>query len=770
MTRSFTAAVALALLANTSIAVAQEGNVFPPINPSRNGTIMRVSAPQTSQARGNNAVSVLSLLGLGVAGLALLASGAGGGDNDTTTAPPPPTPEQPGPTRPITTIEEEPEYRINPALISARASHKYAQGLTGKGVRIGVLDNGIQNNPDLEGAVDRTTGYYPYGTAYIATDGPLRHGTAVAQIIAGRRNASGSHGLAYEATLIDLATGTDERDGLDSSVVGNSGDFAPGISAGLRAGARLFNASFGYAPGTTTPTQSVDSFRTRLRQNGVYPGLHDLARNDAVMIVGTGNDGTLNPSLLATSGLMDEFNGHIIAVTSITPNGVISGFATRCGILQEFCLAAVGENIPVVGSNGVLEGFTGTSAATPAVTGAIALLRQEFPELSAPATAQIVLDTARDLGEPGTDAVYGRGALDLSNALTPQGTLRIAASDDVTKLSYTASSSSVRAQGAMAPTLHALLEEVPVMVYDAYTRGFDADLGSFVTGTLSDSPLPKVDLTVNTSQGITMRSFGEDGALASLEWGTSRAALGYGQADLFASATRATSVRTGYSPLGALDDAINLAYQHGDRGPIIGAHVDGDDGFALWADGHIATGTRAGFGLMRERDQVLGTSFSGAMGANAHATTVFADVATTATLTPQWSLAAQGTLAHTRFSQDGIFQEGSFTSASAEVSATYTDTRGIHWTAFAGTPLGIHAGSLTLDLPSDRLPGTDGDSSSGVGRRQDRLHVDGGQAPLDLGLRITRTTPRATLSATTGARLHQDDTDPFAGVGVALRF
>jgi subtilisin family serine protease len=46
-------------------------------------------------------------------------------------------------------------------------------------------------------------------------------------------------------------------------------------------------------------------------------------------------------------------------------------------------LSAPGENITSLGTNGKPQTFTGTSAAAPFVTGAIALLWSEFPDASA---------------------------------------------------------------------------------------------------------------------------------------------------------------------------------------------------------------------------------------------------------------------------------------------------------------------------------------------------------------------------------------------------
>lgn len=65
----------------------------------------------------------------------------------------------------------------------------------------------------------------------------------------------------------------------------------------------------------------------------------------------------------------------------------------------------------------------GTSFAAPRVTGAAALVRQKFPNLTSDQLKQVILQTADDLGAPGVDEVYGHGKLSILNALSPIGTV-----------------------------------------------------------------------------------------------------------------------------------------------------------------------------------------------------------------------------------------------------------------------------------------------------------------------------------------------------------
>lgn len=58
-------------------------------------------------------------------------------------------------------------------------------------------------------------------------------------------------------------------------------------------------------------------------------------------------------------------------------------------------------------------GFAGTSASSPEVAGAAALVKQAYPAYGADQLEQYLMRHARDLGTPGLDSVYGAGELQL---------------------------------------------------------------------------------------------------------------------------------------------------------------------------------------------------------------------------------------------------------------------------------------------------------------------------------------------------------------------
>jgi serine protease len=60
---------------------------------------------------------------------------------------------------------------------------------------------------------------------------------------------------------------------------------------------------------------------------------------------------------------------------------------------------------------------TGTSMAAPHVTGVAALLWSAHPTLTADALESVLLETARDVGEPGPDVHAGAGLVQARAAL-----------------------------------------------------------------------------------------------------------------------------------------------------------------------------------------------------------------------------------------------------------------------------------------------------------------------------------------------------------------
>lgn len=74
-------------------------------------------------------------------------------------------------------------------------------------------------------------------------------------------------------------------------------------------------------------------------------------------------------------------------------------------------------NGPVKGTDGAFWNLSGTSMASPAVTGAIADILGAYPQLDTEDVKQVLRDTATDMGVKGPEAMYGFGRMNLPQAM-----------------------------------------------------------------------------------------------------------------------------------------------------------------------------------------------------------------------------------------------------------------------------------------------------------------------------------------------------------------
>jgi hypothetical protein len=187
------------------------------------------------------------------------------------------------------------------------------------------------------------------------------------------------------------------------------------------AGANVVNLSLG-VPGWTLH----GDFREVYTNQFVAPKL-----GSTVFVQAAGNEGVSQ-----TENVVWDFKDypHLLLVGSVGPSEQISTFSNRpgtaCFIKNKKCveplmnrfIVAPGEWILVNDGAGGVTRQSGTSFAAPMVTGAIALLHDRWPWLrnNPAATVEIILRSAKDLGAPGVDPVYGVGLLDITASQSPR--------------------------------------------------------------------------------------------------------------------------------------------------------------------------------------------------------------------------------------------------------------------------------------------------------------------------------------------------------------
>ena len=278
----------------------------------------------------------------------------------------------------------------------------------GKGVVVGLLDTPIKSSNLIGGAVREAQGF---GLSSVD------HGAGVASILAGAHDGQGVMGVAPEADFLVYNP-------FDASFTASWDDVKAGIrELSFLSDASIINMSLGVKGYTLHPDW----------KNVFYDFGAGLGTIDTLLVKSAGNSGVAQ-SVDVDFGMSDAFR-RLIVVGSVDAGGTISDFSNRpgdacliywgkCrdgGRLMDRFLVAPGELILVQDNAGNLTRVSGTSLAAPQVAGAAALVQSRWEWLqNFPAeTADILLESATDLGAPGTDAVYGRGLLNVEAALAP---------------------------------------------------------------------------------------------------------------------------------------------------------------------------------------------------------------------------------------------------------------------------------------------------------------------------------------------------------------
>jgi hypothetical protein len=384
----------------------------------------------------------------------------------------------------------------------------WARGLTGQNTRIAVIDNGfsLRNNELWQRGI-WAANFYNYGP--VTWGG---HGTAMASIAAGSAGNGGMVGVAPKADMILAQIGL----GFNSPILSITGfDQALLWSSQLRAD--VINLSLGYNY-TAEFTRSVQ----RDIMSGAYmvnpaqvPAIRSTdplaqASKTSIIVVSAGNQGLPYATFPAQFASRLDINGNMVlggrmlVVGSVTDGGQITSWSNRAGHIcyinaggrcldpirtTDFFVVAPGVNILAADAEGTTKFVSGTSPSAALVSGGMALMRQAWPQLRPEQLVQLVLTTARDLGAPGTDTVYGRGMVDFDRATQPQGTVRVATT--AMKLGSAATSGFVSAGAAAADSrilarmgFNTLLTDSKILqrvqVVDDYDRNYSANFAQAI--------------------------------------------------------------------------------------------------------------------------------------------------------------------------------------------------------------------------------------------------------------------------------------------------
>lgn len=268
--------------------------------------------------------------------------------------------------------------------------HELWKETKGRGAKIAILDTGIIPHPDLKpnikGGINFTTSNRD---DYTDRQG---HGTHVAGIIAAADNTIGVVGVAPEAGLYAVKVLGDDGSGAFEWII-------DGIKWAVDHQMDVISMSLGSS--FPPPTDAL------------HDAIKDAYAHNVTIVAAAGNDGDEYPDDdIDWPGRYPE----TIAVGSIKKDKTRSYFSSDG---EELDVMAPGEEIQSTFLNDSYQILSGTSMATPFVSGVLALIiskHRHTPDNKTPVDTpqrlrEHLIRTADDAGEIGRDNFYGYGII-----------------------------------------------------------------------------------------------------------------------------------------------------------------------------------------------------------------------------------------------------------------------------------------------------------------------------------------------------------------------
>ena len=260
----------------------------------------------------------------------------------------------------------------------------WQSGLTGRGVRVAVIDGGVYTNTgDFD--ADRLLPGKNMIEEGGSTEDSNGHGTFIAGIIgAAKDNGVGIAGIAPGVTIIPIKTS-------------NDGDTQNGVSAqAIYAAVDEFQCDvINYSSGA------------KQLSSGIREAVSYAVSKGVIIVCSTGNDGS---TTLYYPGALED----TIGVGSINKGMERSDFSHRN---KSIFVVAPGEDVYSLGQGGSVKASSGTSFSAPFVTGLAALLKEAHPEMNTADFKQILMRSSKDLGDAGYDVEYGYGLIQAPAAI-----------------------------------------------------------------------------------------------------------------------------------------------------------------------------------------------------------------------------------------------------------------------------------------------------------------------------------------------------------------
>lgn len=291
------------------------------------------------------------------------------------------------------------------AAPSIEAYFPHDKGYEGEGITVAIIDTGVAPHYDLTRPSNRIVGFKDLVNNKNIPYDDNGHGTHVAGIIAGNGSSSKGRyvGIAPKANILAIKA-LDENGGGASSNIVEAISYI--IETKDKYNTKVINLSIG------TPANNV------CEKDPLCRAVEKAVQAGLIVVVAAGNSGPERGTILSpgtsknaiTVGAVDDKR------TIDTSDDTIAPFSSRGPTNEGYPkpdIVAPGVNINSL-SNNKLDGYSalsGTSMATPVVSGAVALLFNKYENIKPHEVKQKLLKSCIDLND--SIEMQGAGLLNL---------------------------------------------------------------------------------------------------------------------------------------------------------------------------------------------------------------------------------------------------------------------------------------------------------------------------------------------------------------------
>ncbi len=427
-------------------------------------------------------------------------------------------------------------------------------GHAGEGVTIAIIDSGIDpNHISLNDNIIDTCTSEACLEHYAAYDSGS-HGSHVAGIAAAEKDGTGTHGIAYSATIKPGCANFNPS--CQPQKLPNTGELMKWAvtDSGNNDGASVMTMSYGLG----VPDDQGNQIRMVVLSDeiqGANPTQEELQRikgteflmigregsqsyqegidalkEGLIVVVSAGNHNNSSDAVrqkaqesgihaIAPTVYSNDFlyfSKQWITVVNVNDTEALASTSHACGDASDYCIAAPGMGIRSTIPNNQHEDKSGTSMAAPIVSGGVALIKAAFPGLTLPQEADVfslcsegspnynaaqcvskavvnrLFKTARSLGDT---ALFGHGLIDLKAATQPVGEVQV---QSINGQTFSLKSSQLSTSKVMGSPTASALATTNFIAIDSY------DQAGFIQQGLTLIDVPSEKTThVNTQEYLT---------------------------------------------------------------------------------------------------------------------------------------------------------------------------------------------------------------------------------------------------------------------------